>query len=302
MDNKLVTREEAEKALDQFFKDHPKAEYAVYGEQRKGNERFYYYLPREATKEFVVQKREEFHDLAAIPNPNPNKGESMKEATNKKYFKYNGPILDKYWEKPMDYTEKDYIRAAANIGQAMILLRKAIAPDVYMRWNDFFLDPAYLVEVDNKKEIEEPIEKPICPTCGRRLNDSGTCSVCDDGEEDYGDMKEAFGRTEVEPNFDISLLDKWIDKLNEHEKSKGNVFEETFTYEKGSRYFKVIKSFNGKNRSVFAFVDADGNIYKPAGWNAPAKGVRARIDNNPPLESIDLYSGRYLKGTYGIDK
>lgn len=300
MDNKLVTREQAEKEIDQFFKDHPQAEYAMYGEQRKGNEKFYYYPPREATKEFVMQKRKDFHDIAAIPNP--NKKESMKEATNKKFFKYNGPILDKYWEKPMDYTEKDYVRAAANRNQAILLLKKAIAPDIHMGWNDFFLDPAYLVEVDNKKEIEEPEEKPICPTCGRRLNDSGICPVCDDGEEDYESLGEAFSYEEVEPNFDIVLLDNWIDKLNSHEEEKHNVFPETFSYEKGKRYFKVIKSFNGKNRSVFAFVDADGNIYKPAGWNAPAKGVRARIDNNPPLESIDLYSGRYLKGMYGINK
>jgi hypothetical protein len=33
----------------------------------------------------------------------------------------------------------------------------------------------------------------------------------------------------------------------------------------------------GLSRSVYCFVDADGNIYKAAGWKAPAKGVRSTL-------------------------
>ena len=102
------------------------------------------------------------------------------------------------------------------------------------------------------------------------------------------------------PKFDIALLDKWIADLNQHEIDKGYAYPVSYDYSKGGKYIKVFSQYNGKDKSVFAFVDADGNIYKPAGWNAPAKGVRARIDDNPPLDGIQLYSSKYLKGAYGI--
>jgi len=41
------------------------------------------------------------------------------------------------------------------------------------------------------------------------------------------------------------------------------------TYDVGRKYFKLIQ-----DRSVFCFIDKDGNVYKPASWKAPAKGVR----------------------------
>lgn len=116
----------------------------------------------------------------------------------------------------------------------------------------------------------------------------------------YKDINEAFNREEMTPKFDVALLDKWIADLNQHEIDKGYAFPVSYDYSKGGKYIKVFSQYNGKDKSVFAFVDADGNIYKPAGWNAPAKGIRARIDENPPLDGIQLYSSKYLKGAYGI--
>ena len=37
-----------------------------------------------------------------------------------------------------------------------------------------------------------------------------------------------------------------------------------------------------KYGSAYCFLDADGNIYKPASWNTPAKGVRST------LASVDM--------------
>lgn len=34
-----------------------------------------------------------------------------------------------------------------------------------------------------------------------------------------------------------------------------------------------------KHKSCFCFVDYDGNLYKSAGWKAPAKGIRGTLDN-----------------------
>lgn len=48
----------------------------------------------------------------------------------------------------------------------------------------------------------------------------------------------------------------------------------------GRKYAKVFNYEYGKKRSIFAFVCKEtGNIYKPAGYNAPAKGMRGNVMN-----------------------
>ena len=44
----------------------------------------------------------------------------------------------------------------------------------------------------------------------------------------------------------------------------------------GVKYNRVVQMSTGQ-RSSYAFVDNDGNVYKSAGWKAPAKGVRANL-------------------------
>lgn len=103
-------------------------------------------------------------------------------------------------------------------------------------------------------------------------------------------------KEDMELNFDRALLDKWIDDLN----ANGAKYHQTFSYTEGGKYIRVSYTFGGRyDTAVFAFVDADGNIYKPAGWKTPAKGVRARIDQNPPMDEKDLYSARYRAAVYG---
>lgn len=54
----------------------------------------------------------------------------------------------------------------------------------------------------------------------------------------------------------------------------GNGYEYEIT--QGKKYFKIVQVSN--QRSVHAFVDrSNGDIYKAATWNAPAKGVRFNI-------------------------
>jgi hypothetical protein len=71
---------------------------------------------------------------------------------------------------------------------------------------------------------------------------------------------------------------------NEWYKQYENLKPPEITYKKGGRYIKVIrKERTGVGTSVVAFVDTKedpgyfGNIYKPAGWKAPAKGTRGNI-------------------------
>lgn len=66
----------------------------------------------------------------------------------------------------------------------------------------------------------------------------------------------------------------------------------------GSRYAKLIRSLNNGQRVVFAFIDrTDGSLLKPAGWNAPAKGVRYVLcdeeDYMRAVANADVH-GRFL--------
>lgn len=50
-----------------------------------------------------------------------------------------------------------------------------------------------------------------------------------------------------------------------------------FSVMQGNKYARIIQD-GGSQRSAYAFVDAEGNIYKAAGWKSPAKGARATVD------------------------
>lgn len=56
----------------------------------------------------------------------------------------------------------------------------------------------------------------------------------------------------------------------------GSTLDYSFDFVEGRKYYKVVMVNN--QHSVHAFVDRKtGDIYKPATWNAPAKGVRFNI-------------------------
>jgi hypothetical protein len=70
-----------------------------------------------------------------------------------------------------------------------------------------------------------------------------------------------------------------------------------FTFESGRKYHKIIMTAY-QSRSVHAFVDKKtGEIYKPASFKSPAKGVRYDLrlikDREWLLENAD-WSGSYL--------
>ena len=65
------------------------------------------------------------------------------------------------------------------------------------------------------------------------------------------------------------------------------IFAKRFGYDENSKYIRIWYT-SGNQKSVYAFVDYDGNIYKPAGWKSPAKGIRGHIDS-PIMDSRELY-------------
>lgn len=62
-----------------------------------------------------------------------------------------------------------------------------------------------------------------------------------------------------------------------------------YGYSKGKRFFKIFR-VDSASKSVVAFVDrVSGDIYKPAGWKAPAKHARGNVlDKNSWRGHTDL--------------
>lgn len=80
------------------------------------------------------------------------------------------------------------------------------------------------------------------------------------------------------------------------EQLKKGISDYNFVTESGRKYYKIIMVNN--QRSVHAFVDKrTGEVYKPAGWQGPAKHVRYDLrvikDREYVLENCD-WAGGYL--------
>jgi hypothetical protein len=75
-----------------------------------------------------------------------------------------------------------------------------------------------------------------------------------------------------------------------------SLYPKSYEVEAGRKYYKIWMVDNG--RCVHAFVDkATGNVYKPANYRAPAKGVRYNLLDDAAykrcLKAAD-WSGSYL--------
>ena len=63
---------------------------------------------------------------------------------------------------------------------------------------------------------------------------------------------------------------------NRIEEIKAGKVDYSFEIEEGRKYYKIVMVSN--QRSVHAFVDKKtGDVYKPAGWQGPAKHVRYNL-------------------------
>jgi hypothetical protein len=107
--------------------------------------------------------------------------------------------------------------------------------------------------------------------------------------------------TKLQKKSFIQVLEEYVKAVQDYsdEDTQNNLpklweigQQHKYGYEMGKRWAKVITT--QPQRSVFCFVDpANGDIYKPAGWNAPAKGKRGNIyDEKRPLTGGSLYNRR----------
>ena len=82
-------------------------------------------------------------------------------------------------------------------------------------------------------------------------------------------------------------------------------WETKYIYETGRKYFKVVRvedeyKSNDEHRCVEAFIDRQtGDIFKPASWRKPAKGVRFNLLDQDSLfelfENLDPFGGHLYK-------
>lgn len=86
-----------------------------------------------------------------------------------------------------------------------------------------------------------------------------------------------------------TLLQKYCKDLTDT-RYENSEFKGSFEYTEGVKYYKIVHVLSNGQRSAFAFVDREGNIYKAAGWNTPAKGIRGK------LWSVDSGDTLYRRG------
>ena len=94
------------------------------------------------------------------------------------------------------------------------------------------------------------------------------------------------------PSVQSQYHQRKIDEL------KSGILPIDYQVETGKKYHKLILVDSSANRSVHAFIDKQtGEVYKSAGWKAPAKGVRYDlriIEQREWLFENADWSGTYL--------
>jgi hypothetical protein len=67
----------------------------------------------------------------------------------------------------------------------------------------------------------------------------------------------------------------------------------TYEMKEGKKFVKIVEVGQNGWRCVHCFVDFEGNIYKPASFNRPAKHIRGNIKNDKkPLLAGEYYMVR----------
>lgn len=91
----------------------------------------------------------------------------------------------------------------------------------------------------------------------------------------------------------------WLDALTANYEAAGHDNGITFEQQApGQKFSRIVMIDHGKARSVHAFLDVrTGDVYKAAGWKAPAKHVRFNLmDDESFARMIEVatWSGGYL--------
>ena len=79
-------------------------------------------------------------------------------------------------------------------------------------------------------------------------------------------------------NLLAERVDTWLATLTERHANRGSVLTATYTEDPLRKYVRIVMAYSGTDRSVHAFYDPKtGDVFKAAGWKAPAKHVRYNL-------------------------
>lgn len=100
--------------------------------------------------------------------------------------------------------------------------------------------------------------------------------------------------------FLVALQKYWDDSDPEILKCRdgANGHYQVVEYDRGTKYIRIISKHTvGDSRSSYCFLDYQGNIYKCAGWKAPAKHIRGSIfdDNFSIGKGLGRYGAAYMR-------
>ena len=90
-------------------------------------------------------------------------------------------------------------------------------------------------------------------------------------------------------NFAQACTDRHQEWCDKH---MGEDYENKTVYrvKQGKRWTKILYCTNGsESGSVHSFIDTNGDVYKPASWQAPAKHVRGNIFKHNHADMLDDY-------------
>ncbi len=126
-------------------------------------------------------------------------------------------------------------------------------------------------------------------------------TLCETLEENYKqDSIDSYKRMALKEGSDYA-----IKRLEEIDNGTANLYK--FIIKKGRKYLKIINqqfdTFQDRNEyrdgSVHAFIDREtGDVYKPAGYNKPAKHVRYNLLERKDREFLFNYKNVGWAGGY----
>ena len=128
-------------------------------------------------------------------------------------------------------------------------------------------------------------------------------TLCDTIEENFKqDSIDSYNRMALRDGSEYA-----VKRLQEIEDGTANLYK--FVIQKGRKYLKIINrqyddmGSNPRNEyrdgSVHAFIDRKtGDVYKPAGWNKPAKHVRYNLLERKDREFLFNYKNVGWAGGY----
>lgn len=97
-----------------------------------------------------------------------------------------------------------------------------------------------------------------------------------------------------------AAFDSFMQKLQEmkdaYMREHGYNWKETFTYDEGAKYIRVVNNTGHGSRSSHCFVEKNtGAIFKCESWKKPAKWSRGNIFAAEQLSGVGVHGADYLR-------